>query len=212
MNTHIGIRALLGSTLALAVYAGNSALAGAAAPMAIDSARVTISGTSNIHDYTASTTTVRVRKSQLAGAADGTDRWDSALKPGGVEMFEVAIPAVTLTSTREGLDANMHKALMVTEHPDIVFRLLRLEPRQGGGLKGTGNLKVAGVVREIAIDLTTERKGVALAVRGQVTLVMTDFGITPPVALMGMLKTNPKVTVTFDTLLSVAPVATTLQH
>jgi hypothetical protein len=26
----------------------------------------------------------------------------------------------------------MHKALKVTEHPDIVFRLLRFEPRPGG--------------------------------------------------------------------------------
>jgi hypothetical protein len=51
-----------------------------------------------------------------------------------------------------------------------------------------------------------------LSVRGQVTLLMTDFGIKPPVALMGMLKTDPKVTVTFETLLMVAPIATTQQH
>jgi polyisoprenoid-binding protein YceI len=159
-----------------------------------------------------STTTVRIRKGQLAGAADGTDLWESALKPGGVEIFEVAIPAATLTSPREGLDAYMHKALMVSEHPDIVFRLVRFEPRQGGGLKGIGNLKIAGVVREVALDVTTERKNATLSVRGQVVLLMTDFGIKPPVALMGMLKTDPKVTVTFETLLALAPVATTQQH
>ena len=28
---------------------------------------------------------------------------------------------------------------------------------------------------------------------------MTDFGITPPKAMLGMLKTDPKVTVTFET-------------
>jgi hypothetical protein len=32
---------------------------------------------------------------------------------------------------------------------------------------------------------------------------MTDFGITPPKAMLGMLKTDPKVTVTFDTLVTV---------
>lgn len=212
MNRHIDVRALLGTAFALTLYAGSGALAGAQAPLAIDSARITISGTSNIHAYTATTTTVRVRKAQLAAAIDGADLWESALKPGGVEMFEVTIPAATLTSPREGLDANMHKALMVTEHPDIVFRLLRFEPRQGGGLRGIGNLKIAGVVREVAIDVTTERKSAALSVRGQVTLLMTDFGIKPPVALMGMLKTDPKVTVTVDTLLSVAPIVTTQRH
>ena len=32
---------------------------------------------------------------------------------------------------------------------------------------------------------------------------MTDYGITPPKAMLGMLKTDPKVTVTFETVLSV---------
>jgi polyisoprenoid-binding protein YceI len=210
MNRHIAAPVVLGFALALATYAGAGA-AGGVAPLAIDSARITISGTSNIHAYTASTTTVRVRKGQLARAIDGTDIWESALKPGGVEIFEVAIPAATLTSPRQGLDANMHKALMVTEHPDIAFRLLRFEPRQGG-LTGVGVLKIAGVVREVAMDITTEKKSAALAVRGQVVLLMTDFGIKPPVALMGMLKTDPKVTVTFDALLALAPIVTTQQH
>jgi polyisoprenoid-binding protein YceI len=212
MSRHIGLRALLGSLLAVGTYVGASALAAGQAPLAIDSARVTISGTSNIHAYTATTTTVRIRKGQLAAVAEGADLWESALKPGGVEAFEVAIPAATLSSPREGLDANMHKALMVTEHPDIIFRLLRFEPRQGGGFTGIGNLKIAGVVREIAMDVTTERKANGLFVRGQVVLLMTDFGIKPPVALMGMLKTDPKVTVAVETQLAVAPIATTQQH
>jgi len=57
--------------------------------------------------------------------------WSSALKPGAVEAFEIAIPAATLTSPRDGLDKNMHEALKVKDHPDIVFRLLRLEPGSG---------------------------------------------------------------------------------
>ena len=120
-------------------------------------------------------------------------------------MFEVTIPAATLTSPREGLDANMHKALLVTEHPDIVFRLLRLEPRPGaaGGLRGIGVLQIAGVDREVALDITTERKDSTLNVQGRVQFLMTDFGVKPPTAMLGMLKTDPKVTVTFETALSV---------
>jgi polyisoprenoid-binding protein YceI len=211
MNRHTARRALLGSAIALTLGAGAGVRAAGPAPLAIDSARIAISGTSNIHAYTATTTTVRIRKGQLAAAIDGADGWDSALKPGGVEMFEVAIPAATLTSPREGLDATMHKALMVAEHPDIVFRLIRFEPRQEG-LKAIGNLKVAGVVREIAMDITTERKNAALSVHGQVVLLMTDFGIKPPVALMGMLKTDPKVTVTFEALVGIAPITLTQQQ
>ena len=206
MKRHIDVRTLLGIAAALTLCVIGGALAGASAPpLALDSARVTISGTSNIHAYTASTTTVRVRRAQLAGAPEGVDLWASALTPGGVEAFEVAIAAATITSPREGLDANMHKALRVNEHPDIVFRLLRFEPRTGppGSLRGIGVLKIAGVVREVALDITTARKDSTLSVRGQVQLLMTDFGIAPPVALLGMLKTDPKVTVTFETVLMV---------
>jgi hypothetical protein len=79
-------------------------------PLAIDSARVTISGTSNIHEYTASTKVVRVTRSQVGSAIAGAGFWTEELKPGAIEAFEVAIPAATLSSPKEGLDKNMHKA------------------------------------------------------------------------------------------------------
>ena len=205
MKRHIGVRALLGSAMVLAMSVIGGVLTEAQAPLAIDSARITINGTSNIHAYTASTTTVRVTRAQLASGLEGPDLWANALKPGGFEMFQVTIPAATLTSPREGLDANMHKALKVSDHPDIVFRLLRFEPRNGpaGALRGIGVLKIAGVAREVALDITTERKDAALCVHGQVQLLMTDFGITPPVAMLGMLKTDPKVTVTFEMVVAI---------
>jgi polyisoprenoid-binding protein YceI len=205
MKRHIGVRVALASAVAVTMCVIGGALARAQAPLTIDSARITVSGTSNIHAYAASTTTVRVTRAQFASAVEGPDFWSYALKPGSLGMFEVSIPAATLTSPREGLDTNMHKALQVSEHPDIAFRLLRFEPGtgSGGSLRGIGVLKIAGVVREVAVDITTERKNSTLCVRGQVTLLMTDFGIKPPVAMLGMLKTDPKVTVTFETVLAV---------
>jgi polyisoprenoid-binding protein YceI len=187
------------------MYVAGGAIATAQEPLAIDSARITISGTSNIHAYTASTTTVRVTRAQLGVLPAEADMWTNALKPGAVEAFELAIPAATLTSPREGLDKNMHNALQVNAHPDIVFRLLRLEPRTGapGALRAIGVLHIAGVQREVALDITTERKDSTLTVQGRVQLLMTDFGIKPPTAMLGMLKTDPKVTVTFETVLTI---------
>jgi polyisoprenoid-binding protein YceI len=204
MKRQFGVQALLGSAVAITMCVAGSALTEAQTPLTIDSARITISGTSNIHAYTASTSSVRVLRAQFAGPFDGPDLWANALKPGGIEAFDVAIPAATLTSPREGLDKNMHKALEVIDHPDIVFHLLRLEPRSGtaGGLRAIGVLQIVGVKREVAIDITTERKGSNLSVQGQVQFLMTDFGIKPPVAMLGMLKTDPKVTVTFETVIA----------
>ena len=204
-KTH-GIHALSGCAIAIAaICVAGGARAAAQTPFAIDSARITIAGTSNIHAYTASTSTVRVKRALIADAPDGVDMWANALGPGGLDAFEIAIPAATLTSPKDGIDKTMHKALQVVEHPDIVFRLLRIEPRAGttGAARATGVLQIAGVEREVALDLTTERNDGTLTVRGQLQLLMTDYGIKPPTAMLGMLKTDPKVTVAFETVLAI---------
>ena len=208
---------IVGSLFVLAVGLGLSAAVtaqDAAAPMTLASARVSLSGTSNVHAYTASTSAVRVTRLQVAKEAIGANFWDGVVKPGAIEAFEIAISAATLTSPREGLDKNMHKALKVAEHPDITFRLLRLEPGAGaqGALRGAGLLRIAGVEREVALDLTTERKEGALAVRGTLPLLMTDYGIKPPVAMLGMLKTDPKVTVSVEAVLAPPPSPTSTIH
>ena len=185
VRKRLGALTLLAPALALTMYVAGTVIVGAQAPLAIDSACITISGTSNIHPYTASTSTVRLTRA--------------------VEAFEIAIPAATLTSPREGLDKNMHEALKVKDHPDIVFRLLRFEPGSGaaGTLRGIGVLQIAGVEREVSLDVTTQREGSTLKVQGRVRLLMTDFGIKPPTAMLGMLKTDPKVAITFEAVLAV---------
>ena len=177
------------------------------APVAIDSARISIAGTSNIHPYTASTTAVHVTRAQLANGA-GNANWDAILKPGALEAFDVTIAAATLTSPREGLDANMHKALNVEQFPEITFRLRRIDGA-ADAQTAVGVLRIAGVDREVTLAIHTERKNAALVVKGELRLLMTDFGITPPKALMGMLKTDPKVTVTFEAALAIPARVTT---
>jgi polyisoprenoid-binding protein YceI len=211
------IRLALGSaTLALGFAAATviDAQEAAQPPIAVSSSRVSIAGTSNIHAYTASTTAVRVTRLQIAKDPAGSNLWDAIVKPGAIEAFEVSIAAATLSSPKEGLDKNMHKALKVTEHPEIVFNLRRVEPRAGtqGGLIGVGVLRIAGIEREVSLELTTERRDHALIVRGSVPLLMTDYGIKPPVAMLGMLKTDPKVTVNFETVLAASSTPTSTIH
>jgi polyisoprenoid-binding protein YceI len=209
MSYRLFRRTALGCTLGVSLIAIAATAArgqeGVPPPLALGASRVTIAGTSNIHAYSATTDAIRLRRVQIAPTAAGASLWDDIVKPGALEAFEIAIPAATLSSDKEGLDKNMHKALQVNAHPEITFRLLRLEPRAAapGSLRGTGVLTVAGVSREIELDITATRRDAGLAVRGQVAILMTDFGIAPPKAMLGMLKTDPKVTITFDTVLTV---------
>jgi polyisoprenoid-binding protein YceI len=198
--------ALRFAPIALAAAVATSSVPAAApkAPLAIDTARVSIAGTSNIHEYTASTTTVRVTRVALAAAATGDDLWSGVVKPGAIEAFEIAIPATSLSSPKAGLDKNMWKALKTDQFDTITFALKRLEPGAApNALKAIGTLRIAGVEREVTLNLLTERRDATLAVKGSVALLMTDYGIKPPVAMLGMLKTDPKVTVSFETVLAV---------
>jgi hypothetical protein len=176
-------------------------------PLTIGSARVSIAGTSNVHEYTASTTAVRVTRLQLASRlADRPAGWNQVLEPGAIEHFEVAIPTTSLSSPKEGIDKNMHKALKAPQNPEITFRLLRMVPGNGGpgSLSAVGMLQIGGVEREVTLALKTAEAGANLSVKGELALLMTDYGITPPKAMLGMLKTDPKVTVTFELVLAAA--------
>jgi polyisoprenoid-binding protein YceI len=171
----------------------------ATAPLMLNSARVTLDGTSNIHAFTAWTTTVTITAAEIAGTLTA-DPLEHVLQPAGLKSFEVTIPAASLVSEKGDVNKNMHKALKVQEHPDIRFRLGALE-QSVNGHRATGSLTIAGVERQVALNLQVERKGAALAVTGNTELLMTDYGIAPPKAMLGMLKTNPKVQIRIELLL-----------
>ena len=169
--------------------------AGAEGPLTLTAAKVTVEGTSNVHDWTASTTAVLLTVAEVA-SSEG-DVLQEALQPGALKAFAVTIPAKGLTSPKEGIDKNMHKALKVEEYPHITFRLGALEA-VGGGYKATGRLTVAGVEKEVVLNLQVEPKGRALAVTGTTNLLMTDFGVKPPTAMLGMVKASPKITIRLE--------------
>jgi polyisoprenoid-binding protein YceI len=173
----------------------------AAAPLVMTAARVSIAGTSNIHEYTASTTDVRLTRMALADGVAAFDLFNATITPASLQGFEIVVKSGALKSPKEGLDKNMWKALKTTEHPDIVFKLTKLDGKPGA-LRAIGLLKIAGVEKEVAFALKAAANASTITVIGDVPLLMTDYGIAPPKAMMGMLKTDPKVTVTFEVVLA----------
>lgn len=165
------------------------------------SARVSLDGTSNVHAFTASTTAVRLVAATVA-AGDGSPL-DRALQPGGLTTLEVAIPATGLTSPKEGIDKNMHKALKAAEHRDIRFRVQTIE-KAGDAYRVSGLLAIAGVEKPVTLTAQVTRREDRLAVTATTPLLMTDYGITPPKAMLGMLKTNPEVRIKVEVELGAA--------
>jgi polyisoprenoid-binding protein YceI len=173
----------------------------ASSPLTLASAKVSIAGTSNIHEFEAVTREVRVTRMTLASGVAGAGLIAAVLNPGAVEGFDLAIRAASLSSPKEGLDKNMHKALKADEFKDITFRVMRIEGKPGA-LKAIGTLTIAGVAREIGFDLNVKESASALHITGNVPLLMTNYGIAPPKAMLGMLKTDDKIVVSFEVVLA----------
>lgn len=168
----------------------------------VANAKVTVSGTSNVLDWSASTDNALTRNVKITKDLPGGDFfWVGVVQPGAVESFDVVVPISALKSDRDNFTADMHVALKAAQHPDIVFSLNRLEKKPGGA-KAFGVLRVAGVEKELVLPLITTLRGGNMVVLGEVQIDMTDYGITPPTAMMGMLKTDPKVSIKFETTLA----------
>lgn len=200
MTRHPITHTSLGSALALAAALTFGSTTIAQAPLVLGTSKITIAGTSNVHDYTATTAKASITNVRLGGSVAGDAFWDEVQKPGGLEAFDISIPAESLKSSKEGLDKNMYKALKTKEHKDIVFSLKSMSGTPGA-LSATGLLRIAGVEREVTLPLKTVRKGDGLAVSGTIDVLMTDYGIKPPTAMLGMVKADPKIKVTFEVLL-----------
>lgn len=125
-------------------------------------------------------------------------------------IVRVAVPVKSLKGDSPGMERDMRASLKANEFPTISFVLNQvssIEPAGGAdahgqpGLKvrGVGDLTVAGATRRTSIVATVTRSAAGtFAAHAQVTLLMSDFGITPPTALFGLIKAGNTITVAFD--------------
>ena len=66
-----------------------------------------------------------------------------------------------------------------------------------------GTIAVAGVEKCVQLRIATERlaDGSVIA-RGTVPLLMTDFGVTPPTGLFGLIRSHNEIVVKFEVVIA----------
>jgi polyisoprenoid-binding protein YceI len=155
----------------------------------VSNAKVFIDGTSNLHDWTTEATSPVVRGSFDLDAT-GVQKID-----GLTVTFQVKNIKSTKGST---MDGNTHKALKEDKHPQITFKATDYK-FDGQNITAMGTLEIAGKRNPVTIKAKAVKnsKG-GFTVSGQHPLKMTDYGITPPKALMGTMKTGNDITIRFS--------------
>lgn len=151
--------------------------------------KVFVRGTSSMHDWE-----VAFDKYEVEFSFRNTDHGKMS-----ISNVKAVFYGASVTSENKIMTGKARDALMVREHPEIVFisegaeNLLLNEGKINGTLKG--KLSLGGVSKSIDIGFSGNIKGDRILISGSEEVNMADYGIKPPTALLGTLKTGEKVTV-----------------
>ena len=165
--------------------------------------RVTVQGTSTVHHWMVEGRVIQgsliLSESDRVLLWTNTDSASVALTP----TVHVEIPVASLKSGKRGMDETMQTALKAQAHPTIAYHLEAAKPQtvppeDGPGgtvtIETRGVLMVAGAERTVDVPMRVKRLSHdALEVSGETALRMTDFGVDPPAAMLGMLRTGDTV-------------------
>lgn len=160
--------------------------------------QLSFQGTSNVHSYSVRATTLQSNILFASGKK-------------AIKTFELIIPVDQLTSGKANLDKKMYRALKGDQSPQIVFKLQKYGPcSQNATPPSThvcaeGELSLAGITRPITLEANLEWSQDRLVIEGSKEILMTDFGIDPPTAMLGMLTTHPQVDVQFLLIIHLLP-------
>ena len=121
-----------------------------------------------------------------------------------IKFLDVEILIEELKSGNSHLDKNMYEALKAPDFPKIKFHLdsyQAMPAQENHGalqLEVSGTLNIAGVKKPATLQVLAKTKGNEIQVQGEKKLLMTDFGIQPPVFMLGALKTADEITIEFN--------------
>jgi polyisoprenoid-binding protein YceI len=117
--------------------------------------------------------------------------------------MRLRMPVESIDSGNRGLTRNIHSYLKEGEHPDITFTLNRItgiEKQNGSALiTAEGVVNAAGKDHPVAMNVTARMNDDgSINFRGEQTLLMTSFDITPPTAVMGTVRARDEFKVIYS--------------
>ncbi|MEM6645987.1 MAG: YceI family protein [Bacteroidota bacterium] len=156
--------------------------------------QITVDGTSNKSDWTVTAQAFEGSITVNDGYADGPE----------VSAVALNVTAKEMKSGRSTImDRLMWKTLNATQHANITYALTAAEvvaqTDEGYTLNTMGELTLSGETKEIQMEVIGSMGDDGqMHFVGQYPLLLTDYGMTPPTAMFGALRTGDEVIVKFD--------------
>ena len=191
-----GLPAMMAVVLFLAGWAGDG-------PRQLDfqpQTSIRIDGTSSLHDFSCTAEAV-------SGVMElsSTNATNAAEALTALSVVNVDVPVGAIDCGNGTMDKKMRKALNANDAPVVTYRMTGVEvegePDTEGfyALKTSGRLTIAGTERPIDMKVRgRQNPDGSFRFLGSQKIRMSEFGISPPSAMLGAVKTGDVVTVHFE--------------
>lgn len=200
----------LALTAALLTIAGSTQAQSVRLAVGPDS-KLWVEGGSNLHGWSC-------KASSMDAAIDVDEAFlkSTTVTPTLLKKVTVKVPVRSLKCGHGGMDNNLYKALKADDAAEINYILATFNVVEGATadsftVKTVGALTIAGTEKSVNMDVSAARlPDGGVKAEGELPLLMTDFGVKPPTALLGTLRTDNKVTVKFSLLVGPQTIAAAL--
>lgn len=158
---------------------------------------ISVSGTSTLHKWTSQIT-------QASG--QGVFQFEEG-QLSAINAMEITFPVKGIISTKgKIMDNKTWESLKSDKHPNVIYTFQSTESitktSSGYSIKVKGNLQIAGVKKAISMQVDGNMDSTGkLHFKGKHAIVLPNYGIEPPKALMGTVVVGEEVTVSFDVTL-----------
>lgn len=161
-----------------------------------EESEVRVEGTSSLHDWSAEGTSIAGMMEITGGGG--------LLDGGTLTKGNLTIPVGGLDTDNNTMNKKMRAALKADTYSTITYQLVSATltgAPEGNSFQilATGELTLAGVSKTIEVKLDGQDLGGGkLRLIGSYALQMTEYGMKPPSAMLGTIKTGDMVTIHFD--------------
>lgn len=153
-----------------------------------------IKGTSTVHDW-------EMKATQIFGSLSVVNEGGS-LK--SINHVKLTVPVASLKSDKSTMDKKTYEALNKDKFPNITFESNEISMIASGKpdfwfCKSTGTMTIAGTAKRKTISGSIKKLADGrYQAMTTMYLLLTEFGVKPPVMFMGSLKVGDNISVTID--------------
>lgn len=155
-----------------------------------ESSFLEVHGTSSLHDW-------HVDAQEQSGTLKLLDT--------NIEELNFSVKSESLKSGKSAMDKKTFDALKTDKYKNIEFKLKSVNSSKQTSdntyeVSARGTMRIAGKTKNVLMNFTLQIDDKQIFLQGEKPLLMTDYGVEPPKALLGTIKTGDEIKVVYKSV------------